>query len=557
MDENENRTGVNETRANEKEIHADENGNRAGEKENPAGESDNRTGVNDNHTGTNDNPTGENENGSSDHRWRLPTVRIAKAVLDNFKSVHHGVIEFDCGKHYVPYGTQSDILGIYGQNGSGKTSFIEALNILKGLLIGARIPREYTECIAKNADSASMEFTFDLQYPDGEIRKAVYFCQLGTAAVEKEEDDTKESDDFDNGLKIRVISEKISIAGDYNGKKIRLQTVIDTSAGTPFGPAVRLKSLTGNKPEAMVDLEVSKRLSSERSTSFVFARNTMKIFKENCEDITLYEILSELRFYGRYYLFVLETRSAGFIRLNFGIPIYTRSGLIRLMGNKPITFANKDLPFLTNVVSDIDLVMNKLVPGMSIRLKTLSETILKNGEKGHQVEIVSIRDGVELPLRCESDGVRKIISEISLIISAYNDQSMTIAIDEFDAGIFEYLLGEILQIFEESGKGQFIFTSHNLRPLEVIDKKFLYFTTTNPDNRYIRLKNIGKTNNLRNTYFREIILGEQDEEIYRATQKYKIVEALQKVGKRKEERAKKAYYESQKNQAAQSGEAQE
>lgn len=36
-----------------------------------------------------------------------------------------------------------------------------------------------------------------------------------------------------------------------------------------------------------------------------------------------------------------------------------------------------------------------------------------------------------------------------------------------NGGIFEYLLGELLNIISEKGKGQLIFTSHNLRPLEI------------------------------------------------------------------------------------------
>ena len=55
---------------------------------------------------------------------RLSTVRIKKVVLDNFKSVEHGEIVFNCGKQFIPYGTSSDILGIYDQNGSGKTYLI-------------------------------------------------------------------------------------------------------------------------------------------------------------------------------------------------------------------------------------------------------------------------------------------------------------------------------------------------------------------------------------------------------------------------------------------------
>lgn len=42
-----------------------------------------------------------------------------------------------------------------------------------------------------------------------------------------------------------------------------------------------------------------------------------------------------------------------------------------------------------------------------------------------------------------------------------------------------------------------IFTAHNLRPLETIDKGFVAFTTTNMNNRYIRLTNVKGTNNLR------------------------------------------------------------
>lgn len=181
-------------------------------------------------------------------------------------------------------------------------------------------------------------------------------------------------------------------------------------------------------------------------------------------------------------------------------------------------------------IGNISYVISQLVPGLTIDLKKLSDTLSKTGEPEAVIMLIANRDGKELPLRDESDGVRKIISVLSLITAAFNEQSVTVAIDEFDAGIFEYLLGEILQALEESGKGQFIFTSHNLRPLEVINKKFLYFTTTNPQNRYIRLKNIAATNNLRDTYFREILLNEQEEEIYNRTKRFKIVAALKKAG---------------------------
>ncbi len=113
----------------------------------------------------------------------------------------------------------------------------------------------------------------------------------------------------------------------------------------------------------------------------------------------------------------------------------------------------------------------------------------------------------------------------------YNDSSVLIAIDELDAGVFETLLGALLHTIEETGKGQLIFTSHNLRPLEVLDKKNIVFTTANPDNRYIRLKNVKDRNNLRDIYIRALNLGGQDEELSTEMHEVDIRRSLRKAGK--------------------------
>lgn len=461
----------------------------------------------------------------------LPTVRIQKVVLDNFKSVKHGEITLNCGREFVPYGTRSDILGLYGQNGSGKTTLIEALYILKGILIGGGIPKVYSECISKNADYAHMEFTFDLQYPDGMIRKVVYGCSLKSVKAEKDPDE--EMDATDHAPKDRnrlcIFDEKLSMSEEGNGVKNRMQTFMDTSAGTPFSPVSKVKEFIGDDKSMAVELEVNKRMASEKSTSFLFYRPTLELFKKTGLYSKYFQVLLELNFFGENFLFVVDTKSSGYIRLNFALPLYTSYGRFVLATEAPFKIENKAFEMLQASFEDINLVISQLVPGLSVKMKVLSPALLKDGIEGQLVEIVSEHDGIELPLRDESDGVRKIISVLMLIIRAYNDQSTTIAIDEFDAGIYEYLLGEILQIFEESGKGQFIFTSHNLRPLEVISNKFLYFTTTNPENRYIRLKNVRPTNNLRDIYFREIMLGDQTESIYKETKKYRIIEALKHV----------------------------
>ncbi len=476
--------------------------------------------------------------------YDLPTVRITGITLDNFKSVRHGTIEFNCGKQFIPYGTKSDILGIYGQNGSGKTAVIEALSILKRAMSGLTIPNTYADCVSVGSDFSRLQFSFQLQYPCGETREVEYSFCIEKVAMSKDEIDSMYksaltdmvSDSFtipDEEYKIRVFNERIRMNrqdGSHNSIMIK-QGIIDTSSTSrPFAPESKLLEFVGNNPKSDIDLEVAKRTTYEQSRSFVFNKQTLTIFKDSGFFSIYYQTLLELSYFASFFFYVIDTKSSGMIRLNFALPLFTREGVIHIDARRPEDYPDTDFEYIQEDVSKVSAVLSQLVPGLTIYFKKLSDTVTKNNEHASSAMLMANRNGVELPLRDESDGVRKIISVLSLLIATYNEQSFTLAIDEFDAGVFEYLLGEILQIMEESGKGQFIFTSHNLRPLEIIDKKHLVFTTTNPNNRYFRLKNIGQSNNLRDIYFREILIGEQSEEVYSKTKKFKIEAALKKAG---------------------------
>ena len=119
---------------------------------------------------------------------------------------------------------------------------------------------------------------------------------------------------------------------------------------------------------------------------------------------------------------------------------------------------------------------------------------------------------------------------MGVLIAVYHQPSVCLAVDELDSGIFEYLLGEILEILSSEIKGQLIFTSHNLRILEKISKDNIIFTTTNPENRYIKFKYAKPSNNLRDMYLREMIVQEQNEELYKETNQYDIKRAFYRAG---------------------------
>ena len=108
-------------------------------------------------------------------------------------------------------------------------------------------------------------------------------------------------------------------------------------------------------------------------------------------------------------------------------------------------------------------------------------------------------------------------------------------IDELDSGIYEYLLGECLEVMQDKAKGQLIFTSHNLRPLEILENDSLPYTTVNPENCYIKssyIKNTQNTQNTRLSYLRTIKLGGQKEKLYNETNIYEMELAMRRARRR-------------------------
>ncbi|MGL4971909.1 MAG: AAA family ATPase, partial [Culicoidibacterales bacterium] len=156
---------------------------------------------------------------------------------------------------------------------------------------------------------------------------------------------------------------------------------------------------------------------------------------------------------------------------------------------------------------------------------------LDNGEQGVNFELLAHKHGIQLPLACESAGTLKLISIVGTLIAVFNKPSACIVIDELDSGVFEYLLGEILTVLDLDGKGQFIFTSHNLRVLEVLENKKLWFTTMNPNNRFVQMTGIQKNSNIRDVYLRTVQLGGQSELLYLETDSYDIKKAFRKAGR--------------------------
>lgn len=465
---------------------------------------------------------------TKEHEQRLPCIRIKKVELTNFKGVKHGVLEFNCAREKVPYNTKSDIMGIYGQNGSGKSSLVDALMLIRGLMSGFRLSPDSYRFIDVESDNAHLSVVFDFQYKDGTQADVEYSVRLSKQKSIDHAPDT-DGNSNDSNFHICVSDERISTHLYADGARKRWHSIVDTGAYVFCKDAVVKECFTQYPVSLKEDLTYLKRKSFDDGRSFVFNPQMVEVWTKYGKDSKYKEILTELSLFAGYFLHVIGSRSSGLAQLGVGIPLYLR-GMKRpivLVENKPLPAAFENP--IKRAFDEINTVIGTIIPDLKLDVR-FSPATTAEGDPGICTSIFSVRGDRRFPFTYESDGIVKIVYILADFIVAFNQCSTTLVVDEFDSGIYEYLLGELLQIFEESGKGQFIFTSHNLRPLEVIDKKFVRFTTYDPYNRYYRLTNVGETNNLRDLYLRKIQLGNDDVEIYRRTKSFKIVKALRTAG---------------------------
>lgn len=475
-----------------------------------------------------------------------PKVRITNVTIKNFKNVNFGELSFVNNRKNF----KASILGLYGQNGSGKTALIDALELLKYALCAMEVPDKFADFINVDSDSAEISYSFDITLNET-IYPVVYRLALGREIVQVD-GNAELFIEEESKYKVKILNEEFHCQTRTPDGKLRMGKMIDTkSTATVFVPVSKYELLVGRSKETSTDLLVSKKLSQKTAKTFVFSKDLLNAVRSNAANqnagdekkteashyLTLLEALVE---FGNIELFVINTANAGLISLNTQPLIFKiRSkeneakgtlGTIALLIDKPSMIPEDMYHVTETVIENMNIVLEKIIPGLTIAVKDLGNQTMPNGMIGKRIELVSRKNSREIPLKYESEGIKKIVSILQLLVVVYNQESITVAIDELDSGVFEYLLGEILRIISEKGKGQLIFTSHNLRPLETIDRGFVAFTTTNPDKRYIRLANVKENHNLRDFYYRDIMLGEQDEAVYDLTNNAEIALAFREAG---------------------------
>ncbi len=478
-------------------------------------------------------------------------VNLQKVTLHNFKNVENGEISFQSYKYREKMSKKSkqakknneniydcidfqedrlsDIIGIYGQNGSGKTTFIDAINLLKSILSGQSLPKYVNEFIGHNDTKSRLEFVFYIKKnekifnttvninednQDNESEELLFYnFEIERMKTEKEEygEDTTNNNEISE---IKVVHERIYTKSIVDFEINNISNLIEFNLNSD--KEIRYLKASGDK----VKLEVAKALADKMKTSFIFGEENYNIFKDF--SYILNEKIIVLRQFAQKNLIVIRNdrlrAQKGDDPIPFNLIIYNNNDKklkeYLVSYNDYITLKKEEHAVICKTMKSINTVISSIIPGLQIEINEIGNKVLNNGEVGKLVELLSVRENVKIPLVCESDGIKKIIAILSALIAMRIDEGVCLLVDELDAGVYEYLLGEILYVLEHDSSGQFIFTSHNLRALETLSKDAIVFTTINPKNRYCRFNNVKPSNNLRDSYIRSLVLGGQKEDLY-------------------------------------------
>lgn len=424
-------------------------------------------------------------------------VRLLRLELNHVRNVRHGELDFQT----LPSG--GSVTGIYGQNGSGKTTVINVISLLRSLMSGSPLPADAGELIEIGQPAMTVEAV--LRINDSTILSYdVAISNVhGVPLVEQENVRMGTTPDK---LGRPILAWDRECGKDPNLKPLYLWNSI-TSRRELRDPVVRADGEARSQGRSFVfHPEITAALSEalqglDRPLNRK-ARQTLEQLPMN-----LFEALRAITGYARNGIAVLTTGRNSTVTQNW-LPLTAArkeggyEDLVIDLLLKSVTVTRETADRLHTLVDTFDVVLPALVPGLELRLVDKdANVILDNGDPGVCIALYSVRNGKLIPFHCESEGIQRIVSMMTFLIHAYNDPDACIAIDEIDNGVFEYLLGEIIHEFANA-KGQLIFTAHNLRILEttIQPAETIVVTTTDPENRFMPFEHIKRQSNGRLRY---------------------------------------------------------
>lgn len=379
----------------------------------------------------------------------------------NFKNISDSTVDF-----------KSNISGIYGPNGSGKTTVIEGISLLKSFF---RMGDTYSDYSIKDNSLSDIikkgeektELSMELQYEDIIFKIGVVFerKELNEVVVLKEYMEFKENKPRQKYKNLFTV--------ENTSEDFLPRIFLEKSKKDQFG--YFQKNLFQKNNTSLHSL--IKKMSEFKSFFFILENEYSKL-EYNMENAILNSTIDNWEKLAKalYNINIITLKDQAISNMTYAIPIYSENRCIYLNKRENLYFENT----YEEIKKTIENI-NKLFPLFIPNGKVICEGEIKlesNEGTMYAVNIYIERNGNKIDIFRESTGTIKLFSILSAIIQVLKNEYSSLIIDELDVHVFEYLLAFILSKLSSHIKGQLVFTSHNLLPMEKLDRNSIILSTT-------------------------------------------------------------------------------
>lgn len=285
-------------------------------------------------------------------------VRLSSLTLANIKNVKSGQIIMPKSFRRLLDSNGAEILGIYGQNGSGKTAVVDALYYLQKIMIGEMLEDEIAEYIDAGEAEAEIVADFNVFLKD-------CICEVTYKIILKK-----------NDIGVVLQRETISCAKNIDGKRSNKTVFMDYKRDDKdivFAPKVRFDELVAVDKENKTDLIVARKMAEKSNCSYIFGENSREIFVRNYDNNfkNYAEIIYSLFMFALKDLFVIRNTHSGVISANFVLPMAFKieqdemgmKGDFAVSLTEPVVLEKERKQLLEILVEQINTVLYTIILG--------------------------------------------------------------------------------------------------------------------------------------------------------------------------------------------------
>ena len=334
-------------------------------------------------------------------------------------------------KRFSPCG--SNVKGIFGPNGIGKTSIIKGMDILRKISLNDNyLTNDFNliildKIINKKIEKAKLEIEFLVI--DDNKKKSRYVHNVTIAITSPKE--------------IKILFENIK-KKDPNTDQIVGEILIENGI-------IKNDSLHEDDLKSEI-VDITKNLLEKRSIVNIVKPSVLKSID-----------LEKIRYFYRKLHIKIDREDSHLGYALMDNPLKDDIPFNDSVGNYDMIISKNNL----QIFEDYLKRMTKFLKIFKPNLRNI-EYEKKEGKEEYYINILFVYDDYKVNYEFESMGIKNLFSLFTYFRALSEDE--VVVIDEIDTSIHDIYLNKLIEFFAVDGKGQLVFTAHNITLLQTLKK---------------------------------------------------------------------------------------